>query len=236
MFRIFSTDSAADDLTFSRSGASLTTQVTHHIRQMIITGALPLGSSISEMALAEKFGISKSPVRSALKSLAEEGLVHIYPQRGTFVFAPSKDEWICMSEFRRHLELQCLETAYTKNKAALVQNMTAVMQEMTKAYDEKNAQHYIQQDILFHLSIVTNTKNIFFSKAYNLIVAKVATVLLYLGVDWGQIERSYGEHRTMAALLENGQYDEARALFQNHLNHAQIFYALAQDQHTIPTQ
>lgn len=230
MFGNFSSAIDFDPTNHSRSGASLTEQVTDLIRHMIMDGELPLGGSISEMALAEKFKISKSPVRSALKSLAQEGLVHIYPQRGTFVFAPSKEEWVSMSEFRRYLELQCFELAYARNREALSQAVATVIRDMTTAYEKQDAKSYIHQDILFHLAIVNSTQNRFFSKAYNLVVAKVAKVLLYLGVDRRQIDRSYKEHVEISSLLNNGAYDEAHALFQKHLQHAQIYYGSMQEQ------
>ena len=209
-----------------RSGASLTKQVTDLIRRMIIEGELPLGSAISEMALADKFGISKSPVRSALKELAQEGLVSIYPQRGTYVFAPSREEWLHLCEFRRHLELYCFETAVMRSHDRLVDELKRIARNMRKSYEAQDAKKYIDEDVSFHISIVENSRNAFFSKAYGLIVAKVATILLYLGANWEQIDQSYAEHLEIADLLESGEDTRAFELFRKHMTHARDVYGL----------
>lgn len=207
-----------------RLGASLTKQVTDLIRRMIIEGELPLGSAISEMALAEKFGISKSPVRSALKELAQEGLVSIYPQRGTYVFAPSQEEWVNLCEFRRHLEVYCLETAITRCHGKLVDDLERIVRNMRTSYEARDAKKYINEDVSFHISIAENSQNAFFSKAYGLIVAKVATILLYLGTNWEQIDQSYAEHLKITDLLAANENEKALQLFRKHMTHARDVY------------
>ena len=65
---------------------SLTEISVEHIREAITKGDLGLGHPVSESALASSLGISKTPVREALAQLKIEGLVKIFPQKGTFVF------------------------------------------------------------------------------------------------------------------------------------------------------
>jgi DNA-binding GntR family transcriptional regulator len=55
------------------------------LRRDIITGALPPGTQLSEQSLSQHFGVSRTPIREAMLRLADEGLVVIYPQVGTFV-------------------------------------------------------------------------------------------------------------------------------------------------------
>ena len=74
-----------------RPRGSLTTETLREIRRRIVEGELQLGEALSEAALAALLGVSKTPVREALVQLKREGLVAIYPQRGTFVFQVDKD-------------------------------------------------------------------------------------------------------------------------------------------------
>jgi DNA-binding GntR family transcriptional regulator len=71
---------------------SIQTRVTDSVRTLIIEGTLESGAALSEIALAEDFGVSRTPVREALKQLQTEGLVVIRPRVGTFVTTPSRRE------------------------------------------------------------------------------------------------------------------------------------------------
>lgn len=67
-------------------------RLTEQVRSQIIDGTLAPGDSLSEFALAEEHGVSRTPVREALKQLQTEGLVVIKPRVGTFVATPSRRE------------------------------------------------------------------------------------------------------------------------------------------------
>jgi DNA-binding GntR family transcriptional regulator len=71
---------------------SIQTRVTDQVRALIIEGRLESGAALSEIALADDFGVSRTPVREALKQLQTEGLVVIRPRVGTFVTTPSRRE------------------------------------------------------------------------------------------------------------------------------------------------
>lgn len=75
-----------------RRASGIQAQITEQVRARIIDGSLAPGSGLSEVALAEDFGVSRTPVREALKQLQTEGLVDIRPRVGTFVTTPSRRE------------------------------------------------------------------------------------------------------------------------------------------------
>ena len=64
---------------------TLSGQLAEEIRQAILSGVFPLGSQLNEMELAEKFGVSRGPVREALQRLIQEALLVSEPHRGVFV-------------------------------------------------------------------------------------------------------------------------------------------------------
>ncbi|MEN0139137.1 MAG: GntR family transcriptional regulator [Rhodococcus sp. (in: high G+C Gram-positive bacteria)] len=84
--------------------ANFQEQVADGLRQMIISGELGPGDALSEVNLAETFGISRTPVREALKQLQIEGLVEIRSRVGTFVAAPSRREVNELFEMKQLLE------------------------------------------------------------------------------------------------------------------------------------
>ena len=87
---------------------SLTEMVITQIRELIVSGRLVLGEQLSESALAEQLGVSRTPVREAFLRLETERLVEVRPQRGTFVFQYGVAELRDICELREVLETGAL--------------------------------------------------------------------------------------------------------------------------------
>jgi DNA-binding GntR family transcriptional regulator len=79
-------------------------RVTDRLRSLIADGTLESGAALSEVALAEEFEVSRTPVREALKQLQSEGLVTIRPRVGTFVTRPSRREISELFQLKELLE------------------------------------------------------------------------------------------------------------------------------------
>src|SRR4051794_30617249 len=83
---------------------SLTEVVTDRIARAIITGAFPSGHRLTEIGLAEQLGVSRSPVREALRALSREGLVELLPRRGAQVAEVTVDGAVSLYACRMLLE------------------------------------------------------------------------------------------------------------------------------------
>src|SRR5687768_18315906 len=83
---------------------SIQGRVIAEMRRRIIRGDIQPGEPLSELALAEEFGVSRTPVREALKQLQTEGLIEIRPRVGTFVTTPSRREITELFEMKELLE------------------------------------------------------------------------------------------------------------------------------------
>jgi DNA-binding GntR family transcriptional regulator len=81
------------------------------LREEILRGELAPGQALRQEELAERFGVSRLPVRDALLRLEAQGLVHVYPNRGAFVISLSADEVTEIYEMRLLLEGDILERA-----------------------------------------------------------------------------------------------------------------------------
>jgi len=81
------------------------------IRQEILSGALKPGERVNELALSERFSISRSPLREALRALEAEGLVELVPGRGAFVTTPSAESVQHLGEVRAAIEMQVARLA-----------------------------------------------------------------------------------------------------------------------------
>ena len=104
---------------------SLGALVVEQIRDLIITDKLGLGEQLSEQALAEQLGVSRTPVREAFLRLQTERLVEVKPQRGTFVFQYEMTELREMCELREVLETGALRVALGRDRDGLIKELRA---------------------------------------------------------------------------------------------------------------
>src|SRR4051795_5488556 len=86
------------------NGLSIQGRVIQELRRRIISGEVPADEALSELTLAEEFGVSRTPVREAFKQLQTEGLVEIRPRVGTFMTTPSRREITELFQMKELLE------------------------------------------------------------------------------------------------------------------------------------
>ncbi|MET9211142.1 MULTISPECIES: GntR family transcriptional regulator [unclassified Nocardia] len=91
--------------------ASLVEMTARHVRAEVLSGALAPGVRVGEEALCARLGISRAPVREALRRLAEQGLIEHLPRRGYRVMVWSAADLVQLFEVRRALERHALSTA-----------------------------------------------------------------------------------------------------------------------------
>ena len=82
-----------------------------HLREEILSGELPAGSELQEVALSKTLGVSRGPIREAIGRLAAEGLVTVRPRRGAVVRALSSDEFLEAYQVREALETMAVRLA-----------------------------------------------------------------------------------------------------------------------------
>ncbi|MDE0113794.1 MAG: GntR family transcriptional regulator [Albidovulum sp.] len=128
----------------------VTAQVYSHIRQLILRLHLKPGEALSEQELSVKLGLSRTPVREAFIRLADEGLVDVYPQRGTLV-APIRIAEVKEAHFiRRVLEFAIVrsaaENAGRRHLALLEENLRL----QAKAQRRKDYESLMDHDEAFH--------------------------------------------------------------------------------------
>lgn len=134
---------------------SVSDQVHVALRDAIVQVRLAPGSSISENAICKVFAVSRTPVRAALQRLAEEGLVEIFPQRGSFV-APIKLSDLQDSHFvRRSLEVALLREVAPDWTAQMSRAMRDKIAEQARFIAARDAEGFFSADEEFHHLLAT---------------------------------------------------------------------------------
>lgn len=76
----------------SQTDAALVDELAAEIQSRVLSGAIPTGARLRQESLAAEFGVSRTPVREALRKLQASGLVEVLPRRGALVRGPSARE------------------------------------------------------------------------------------------------------------------------------------------------
>ena len=132
---------------------------------------------LSERVLAEKLGVSKTPVREALAQLRQEGLVRIVPQRGAFVFSLSAAEVIAICEFRQTLESAALKMSMARAPGDLVDALASSVVAMESARASKARTALSRRRHGFSRGLLRILRQPFhLSETYALYVGKIAAL------------------------------------------------------------
>ena len=190
------------------------------IRSAIISGALPLGSKLSEQRLADQLGISRSPVRDALALLQTEGLVEVQPKVGSFVFTPDLSLALDLCEHRVVLEAASLRMAIKSNHTALLDGLTRGTEVMEAAAASGDRAAYTRGDMMFHNAIIEAGGNRSIGRAYPHTIGPLMALRTHLFTALNaQVGRSLAEHAMLIEACRDKDLDRAAAILRAHVFH-----------------
>ena len=125
-------------------------QVFERLRDMILALEMAPGTVLSRVELAERFGVSQTPVRDALMHLEAEGLVEVYPQHATVVSRIDTTSARQAHFLRRAIELEMVRTLAEQPDEALVARLRATIAQQRALRDLKNYREFVAADQWFH--------------------------------------------------------------------------------------
>jgi DNA-binding GntR family transcriptional regulator len=165
------------------------------IREAIARGEPPPGGALRQELLAERFGVSRIPVREALRRLEAEGLVVVYPNRGAYVSRLDADELREIYDLRIMLECDLLERAVG---ALSADDLTSIARAMAIAEENAPGPRWSEFDDAFHLALYAPARR-------PRQLAMVATLR-------GAVKHYRRAHQTLPAKTEEWLRDHRRIL------------------------
>ena len=209
--------SVTPELTIDRP-RTLVVTVAERLRQAIIDAELALGSELSEAGLAAKLGVSRTPVREALSLLQQQGMVSIIPQRGSYVFFPTEQDIIDLCEYRIVLENRAVSFALARQRDVTLKQLNEAIAAMELARAARDPVAYSRADTMFHDAFIRNCRNRYLQEGYALVAGPIATLRTHLSVPLaGTQERSFIQHREIAAAFANGDVLAIETIFTDHI-------------------
>ena len=143
----------------NKNHKSLRVLVYEEIKKQILTGVIEPGARIMEVETSEDLGVSRTPVRDAIKRLEREGLVVIEPRKGTYASKLTDDELIEILDVREHLEGFAVLYAAKKMKNAQKDKLKGISEKYINAVGEKKINKMVKYDTEFHKTIIESSGN-----------------------------------------------------------------------------
>ncbi|WP_299808212.1 GntR family transcriptional regulator [uncultured Roseibium sp.] len=193
-------------------------QIFLSLRDAILNMELPPGCTLSESEIGLRFGASRTPVRSALTQLREQGLIVTRPSRGNYV-AKLSEKKIRAAQFIR----ECLELGIVRRLCEYGipekddEKLTAVLERQRQAIEDPEKFDFYKQDEAFHNGLATATGMEQVHLLYKREMADLGR-LRHLGMDdEAHKKQLLSEHLTMLNAIRERDRERAEAVMQTHV-------------------
>lgn len=192
------------------------------LRQGILTGELKPGERLMEIHLANKLGVSRTPIREAIRKLELEGLVTMIPRRGAEVAQITEKSMKDVLEVRKVLDNLSVELAcerITEEEKEKLQNACVDFADAVKTGDFSMI---AKTDVAFHDIIVAATRNVRLSQMVNNLAEQMYRYRFEYIKDSSQHSRLVQEHEEICQGIVNSDKEKALAAIEAHIDNQEI--------------
>ncbi len=187
------------------------------LRKRIFSHELIPGQRLDEAALAADLGISRTPLREALKILSVEGLVHIKPRRGCFVAELALDDLDEIFPIMAMLEGRVAYEAALKVRPDDLRRLDALHEKLEKHAAARDVDRYYEVNYVFHDALQELAGNRWLQHMIG-DLRKLLRLSRHRSLRLeGRQQESLAEHRALMAALHRRDAETAEAVMKNHL-------------------
>lgn len=198
---------------------SLYGEAAQRIRTMIKEGRLKPGTRVPEKQLCEQFGISRTPLREALKVLASEGFVELLPNRGARVVKLTRRMLKDTLDVMAALEGLSGELACQHVSAEEIETMRRLHEQMIAHYEAGDLSAYFEVNQRIHETLVAAARNEVLLETYNNLNERVRRFRFSQQMSPALWEQVVGEHEQIIQALEARDSQRMGAILRGHLKH-----------------
>lgn len=196
---------------------SMVQQTCDILRERIRTGDLAPGARLRQEQLADELGVSRTPLREALRLLAADGLVELVPNRGAVVTTLSHEDRVAFWEARLALEPAAARLAAERRDATGLAAMRRAIADQRGAADDERG---FAANRAFHLALVETAGNEHLERFAETLWVRAVGSSIYrsqVGDGGGTPVAFIAEHEAILAAIEAGDCDHAEALTRAHI-------------------
>ena len=193
------------------------------LKNAILTGRMVSGEIYSELELARRLGISRTPVREALLRLAAENFIVFHPKKGLSVNFFSKEDIENLFELREAIE----ERAVSKITGTLTKDQIQKMKDILAEQEDCTKNHYdemlfLEIDKKFHLFLIEASGNRFMVQTYNNIRDYITIPAREALMKKGRATEVLQEHRAIVKALSEGNVGNVKEAVKKHLINSKV--------------
>ena len=193
------------------------------LKRQILVGEIAPGTRMMEVELAEDMGVSRTPVREAIRKLEKEGLVTIEPRRGAYASDISIKDMVDVLEVRQMLEGMAASMAAQKVTEEEKLDFVEANSAYKNAVKKGNIEEIIRYDELFHQLIVSYSGN----KTLNQLLSQVQELALRFRYiyydDFSRYENMPVEHEEIEEAIISGDTQKAKVVAEEHVERLKKF-------------
>ncbi|WP_460451247.1 GntR family transcriptional regulator [Alsobacter sp. SYSU BS001988] len=194
-------------------------EVVSNLRGILIEGEIPPGARIPERELCERFGISRTPLREALKVLAAEGYVVLLPHRGAQAAKLTRKDVADLFEVVEGLEAKAGELACARISDAEIAEAAALHREMAEHHRRGDLPSYYRCNRRIHELIVAAADNAVLSAVYQSVTARIRRARFVAPMPQAHWDLAILEHEAILNALTRRDSGSLAYLLSRHMRH-----------------
>src|SRR5437868_3331316 len=183
----------------------------------IINGSLAPGATLDETLLAQRFNVSRTPVREALRQLAASGLIETRPHRGAVVASLSHDRLNALFEAMAELEATCAGLAAERMSASERQTLHQIHEELRKLSYLGDPQRFHEVNEIFHNAIYAGAHSDHLAEITLATRTRVQPFRRAQFRNLGRLAHSHAEHDRVVVAIMRGDRTGAAAAMRAHI-------------------
>ena len=200
----------------------LAEEIADRLRRYILSGRLRPGDSVKERDNAVELGVSRTPMREAIRILAKEGLIELRPSRSPIVANPTLCEVIDNIDVIRALEVLSGELACRNATGDEIAAIAGVQRRLDAAPEDADPLDLFELDMAFHRAIAEASHNPTLAETHRACLARLWRVRYLSARLKGGRERTCRQHREIVAGLEARDAATVAQVIGDHIDHIVI--------------
>jgi DNA-binding GntR family transcriptional regulator len=198
----------------------LVDDATQALRDAILTGKLPEGARLRQVELADRLGISRTPIREALGRLQHEGLVDLLPRSGVRVTPFDVDEAVELYDLREMLDGLAARLAAGRADTASLARLDKTLARMERCLAGNDTTHWFAAHVLFHDEIFRASGNGRLAALSSVVQLSIRRFHPLLLKTERRLDDAYREHRAIADAIAAHDGEAAERLARTHITNA----------------
>jgi DNA-binding GntR family transcriptional regulator len=207
--------------------ATLSAIAAERLREQILRGQLAPGSPLSQEALAREFGISRTPLRDAIKALERDGLIRLDATGAARVVDPDRNDARDLLLIREVIDSVAARRAAGLPPALRTElgtDLRPILEDLRAAASAEDAYRFRLADSRFHVAILSQCQLDELDRCHSFVHTTALSMYATRAPSPGHLARASDEHQEIADALANGDSERCAQLARDHVRHAYDYY------------